>query len=60
MEHKGTKILETARLLLRPFRAEDGDAMFRNWTHDPEVTRFAPTSRIRYSITARSASEVRP
>ena len=40
MEHKGTKILETARLLLRPFRAEDGDAMFRNWTHDPEVTRF--------------------
>ena len=40
MEHKGTKQIETARLLLRPFRAEDGDAMFRNWTHDPEVTRF--------------------
>lgn len=40
MEHKGTREIETARLLLRPFRAEDGDAMFRNWTHDPEVTRF--------------------
>ena len=40
MEHKGTREIETARLLLRPFRAEDGDAMFRNWTADPEVTRF--------------------
>lgn len=40
MEHKGTKELETARLLLRPFRREDGDAMFRNWTADPEVSRF--------------------
>ena len=40
MEHKGTKEIETERLLLRPFRVSDGDAMFRNWTHDPEVTRF--------------------
>ena len=40
MEHKGTALLETPRLLLRPFRAEDGEAMFRNWAHDPEVTRY--------------------
>jgi ribosomal-protein-alanine N-acetyltransferase len=40
MEHKGTRILETERLLLRPFRASDGEAMFRNWAGDPEVTRF--------------------
>ena len=40
MEHKGTARLETERLILRPFREEDGDAMFRNWTHDPEVTRY--------------------
>ena len=39
MEHQGTQILETARLILRPFTASDGDAMYRNWASDPEVTR---------------------
>lgn len=40
MEHKGTKRLETERLILRPFAESDGEAMFRNWASDPEVTRF--------------------
>ena len=40
MEHKGTRRIETERLMLRAFRTEDGDAMFRNWAHDPEVTRY--------------------
>jgi len=40
MEHKGTKRLETERLLLRPFRESDGEAMFRNWANDPEVCRY--------------------
>ena len=40
MRHGGTRQLETDRLILRPFRAEDGEAMFRNWAHDPEVTRY--------------------
>lgn len=40
MRHQGTKRLETERLILRPFTAEDGDAMFRNWASDPEVTRY--------------------
>ena len=40
MRHGGTKLLETERLILRPFRAEDGEAMFRNWAHDPEVTKY--------------------
>lgn len=40
MEHKGTKRLETERLILRPFEAGDGEAMFRNWAGDPEVTKF--------------------
>ena len=39
MEHKGTKTIETARLVLRPFRVEDAADMFRNWAADPEVTR---------------------
>ena len=34
MEHKGTKTIETERLTLRPFRAEDAEAMFRNWESD--------------------------
>lgn len=40
MTHKGTKIIETDRLLLRPFAEEDADAAFRNWTGDPAVTEF--------------------
>lgn len=40
MEHKGTKIIETERLILRPFREEDAEPMFRNWTSDPEVSKF--------------------
>ena len=32
--------LETERLILRPFRMEDADAMFFNWANDPFVTRF--------------------
>ena len=40
MEHKGTVLLETERLRLRPFQIGDGDAMFRNWAHDAEVTRY--------------------
>ena len=32
--------LETERLVLRPFRLEDADAMFLNWANDPDVTRF--------------------
>ena len=40
MQHKGTIQLETERLLLRPFREADGDAMYRNWASDPEVTKY--------------------
>ena len=40
MEQKGTQVLQTGRLLLRPFTGADGDAMFRNWAQDPEVTRY--------------------
>ena len=32
MEHKGTKIIETERLLLRPFQIADAEFMFRNDT----------------------------
>lgn len=40
MEHKGTKRIETKRLILRPFCEEDAEPMFRNWASDPEVTKF--------------------
>ena len=32
--------LETERLILRPFRADDAEAMFYGWASDPEVTRY--------------------
>ena len=40
MNKTGTQSIETHRLLLRPFRAEDAEDMFTNWASDPEVTRF--------------------
>ena len=40
MKHLGTKTLETQRLFLRPFRAEDAKAMYDNWASSPEVTKF--------------------
>ena len=40
MEHKGTRNLETGRLLLRRYTPGDGQAMFDNWASDDEVTRY--------------------
>lgn len=40
MEHLGTQPLETGRLLLRRFMAEDAEPMFKNWASDPEVTKY--------------------
>lgn len=40
MHHKGTPIIETPRLILRPFTMDDAEAMFRNWYADNEVTKF--------------------
>lgn len=40
MEHKGTVMIETDRLVLRRFTMDDSAAAFRNWTHDKEVTKF--------------------
>ncbi len=40
MLHKGTKTLNTERLILRPFIMEDAQAMYNNWASDPEVTRY--------------------
>lgn len=35
-----TPVLETERLLLRPFRQEDTEAVFEGWESDPEVSRY--------------------
>lgn len=40
MEHKGTKTLETDRLILRRFVISDAESMYQNWASDEEVTRF--------------------
>ena len=40
MENKGTKTIETDRLILRRFRMEDAESMYKNWASDPEVTKF--------------------
>lgn len=40
MNHKGTSRIETERLILRPFTADDAEAAFKNWMSDGEVTRF--------------------
>ena len=47
MEHKGTLILETERLVLRRFAGEDAGMVFSNWAGDDEVTKYMtwPTRR---------------
>lgn len=40
LKHLGTKIIETERLLLRKFKIEDAEDMFKNWAGDDEVTKY--------------------
>lgn len=40
MQHRGTKLLEAERLVLRRFTADDAEAMFHNWASDDEVTKY--------------------
>ena len=40
MDHKGTKTIETDRLILRKFVPGDAPAVYRNWTSDGRVTEF--------------------
>ena len=40
LTHKGTRELQTERLTLRRFAAEEAPIMYRNWASDDEVTKF--------------------
>lgn len=40
MKHAGTQRLETDRLVLRRYRKDDAEAMYRNWASDSEVLKF--------------------
>ena len=40
LNHKGTRTIETKRLVLRQFSPADAESMFANWANDPEVTEF--------------------
>lgn len=40
MIHKGTKELETERLLLRKFKVEDAREMYENWASNPNVAKY--------------------
>ena len=40
LTHKGTKTIETNRLILRKVQKEDAEPMFRNWASDPVVTKY--------------------
>lgn len=37
MKHSGTQPIETERLILRPFAADDLDDMLKNWVADPQI-----------------------
>lgn len=40
VEHKGTKTIETKRLVLRKFKMDDIESSYRNWTSDARVTKY--------------------
>lgn len=40
MKHLGTKRIETENLILRMFKIDDAEDMFKNWASDDEVTKY--------------------
>ncbi len=40
LTHKGTKDIKTERLLLRQYKNDDAESMFKNYATDPRVTKF--------------------
>ena len=40
LNHTGSVVLETDRLILRKFQLNDAENMFINWAASPEVTRY--------------------
>lgn len=58
MNHKGTKTIETERLILRRFTKDDVCYVYRNWTSDEAVTRYLrwPTHKD-ISVTERVINE---
>lgn len=40
LQHWGTQVIETERLILRPYTTGDADAMFRNWANSEVVTKY--------------------
>ena len=40
MKHIGTQRIETESIVLRRFREDDAEAMYKNWASDPEVVKF--------------------
>ena len=40
MKHLGTITLETPRLILRPFKETDAEALYDHWASDDEVTKY--------------------
>ncbi len=42
MNHQGTQIIETPRLILRPFRPEDADSMLQYWITSEELMGETP------------------
>ena len=40
MKHIGTQRIETESIVLRRFREDDAEALYKNWASDPEVVKF--------------------
>lgn len=44
MNHLGTKILQTERLVLRPFKETDVEDMYHNWDYQENIQQINHTS----------------
>lgn len=40
LNHKGTDVINTDRLILRKFKLDDARDMYKNWSSDSEVTKY--------------------
>lgn len=50
MNHKGTVRLETDRLILRQFKIEDAESMYRNWASYGRLVEITRVSVMKYGV----------
>lgn len=47
INHKGTLLIDSKDIILRPFTKNDSAKVYENWASDPEVAKYLPGKHIK-------------